>query len=182
MTLLKNASVISTIALLAVGGIGVAGAQTYGEESGANAPPKMSGDRSDFCAQNPDACQPRKMKREQTEVDEDTKINKRKQASNDNWRFDSNRHERRRSRDARFRFFFNGFWYPEPYWLGYGVVVNPRISCGEGRHIVRNRGFNRVRTVECQGRTYTYLGRQHGDDFRVLLNSRTGRVIDIDLV
>jgi hypothetical protein len=96
------------------------------------------------------------------------------------WKFDPNRHERRRHKDDRFRFYFSGFWYPEPYWLGYGLAINPRISCGEGRFIVRDRGFYRVRTVECRGRAYTYLGRRHGDTFRVLVNSRTGRIIDVD--
>lgn len=101
-----------------------------------------------------------------------------KQTQSD-WRFDANRHERRRNKDDRFRFFFGGFWYPEPYWR-YGLVINPRVSCGEGRLIVRDRGFRRVRTVECRGRTYTYLGRRHGDTFRVILSSRTGRIIDVD--
>jgi hypothetical protein len=99
-----------------------------------------------------------------------------------NWKFDPNRHERRRHRDDQFRFYFGGFWYPEPYWLGYGLVINPRVSCGEGRFIVRDRGFNRVRTVECRGRTYTYLGRRYGDSFRVILSSRTGRIIDVDRI
>jgi hypothetical protein len=98
------------------------------------------------------------------------------------WKFDSNRHERRHRKDDRFRFYFGGFWYPQPYWLGYGLPVNPRISCFEGRAIVDARGFNRVRTLECRGATYTYLGRRHGDDFRVLLNARTGRIIDVDRV
>jgi hypothetical protein len=95
------------------------------------------------------------------------------------WRFDSNRHERRRHKNDRFRFHFGGFWYPQPYWLGYGLVV-PRLSCGEGRAIVRDRGFRRVRTLECQGRTYTYLGHRRGDAYRILVNSRTGRIADID--
>ena len=96
-----------------------------------------------------------------------------------NWRFDSNRHERRRHRDHRFRFHFGGFWYPQPYWLRYGLV-SPRLSCGEGRAIVRDRGFNRVRILECQGRTFTYLGHRRGDTYRILVNSRTGRIADID--
>ena len=96
------------------------------------------------------------------------------------WKFNSNLHERRRHKDDRFRFYFGGFWYPEPYWLGYGLVINPRVSCGEGRAIVRDRGFNRVRTVECRGRTYTYLGRRHGDTFKVLVSSRSGRIVDVD--
>jgi hypothetical protein len=94
--------------------------------------------------------------------------------------FDHNRHERRHHKDDRFRFSFGGFWYPQPYWLGYGFPVNPRISCGVGRAIVDARGFNRVRTIECRGATYTYLGRRHGDTFRVMLNARTGRIIDVD--
>jgi hypothetical protein len=102
-----------------------------------------------------------------------------KQADVD-WKFDPNRHERRRHKDDRFRFYFSGFWYPEPYWMGYGLAINPRVSCGEGRAIVRDRGFYRVRTVECRGRTYTYLGRRHGDAFRVLVSSRSGRIVDVD--
>lgn len=31
-----------------------------------------------------------------------------------NWKFDANRHDRRRKKDNRFRFEFEGFWYPEP--------------------------------------------------------------------
>jgi hypothetical protein len=37
-----------------------------------------------------------------------------------------------------------------------------------------------VRTLECQGRIFTYLGRRHGDTYRILVNSRTGRIADID--
>jgi hypothetical protein len=96
------------------------------------------------------------------------------------WRFDSNRHERRHHRDDQFRFYFGGFWYPQPYWQGYGLAIGPRISCGEGRAILRDRGFYRVRIIECSGRTYTYFGHRHGDSFRVLLNSRNGRIVGVN--
>jgi hypothetical protein len=102
------------------------------------------------------------------------------------WRFDPNKHERRRSRDKHFRFEFGGFWYPEPYWLvpgfSYSYGLSPRIGCREGQAIVRDRGFNRVRTIECSGRTYTYLGRRHGDRFRVYVSSRSGRIVDVDRI
>ena len=98
------------------------------------------------------------------------------------WKFDANRHERRHRKDDRFRFYVGGFWYPQPYWLGYGLPVNSRVSCVEGRAIVDARGFNRVRTLECRGATYTYLGRRYGDDFRVVLNARTGRIVGVDRV
>jgi hypothetical protein len=147
---------------MTIGTAGFAGAQsTYGD-----AQMKPKGDQSDFRAQNPDKCKPGMR---ESKVD---------------WKFDPNRHERRKSRDATFRFHFGGYWYPQPYWLGrhYGLVVNPRISCGEGRFVVRNRGFNRVRPIECRGRIYTYFGRRHGDNYRVELNARTGRIVDIDSI
>lgn len=46
-------------------------------------------------------------------------------------------------------------------------------SCG-------NAEFYRVRTVECAGRAYTYIGRRHGDTFQVLVSARSGRIIDIN--
>jgi hypothetical protein len=95
------------------------------------------------------------------------------------WKFDNDRHERRRFKDDRFRFYFGGFWYPQPYWLGYGLNVKPRLSCGAGRAIVDAR-YNRVRTIECRGATYTYLGNRHGNSYKVMLNARTGRIVDVD--
>lgn len=102
-------------------------------------------------------------------------VSARVQAGEGKWRFDPNRHQRRRSKNSTFRFYFGGYWYPQPYWQGY--VIRPyRVSCGEGRAIVAQR-FNRVRVVECRGGTYTYLGRRQGETFRILLNSRNGRIV-----
>lgn len=101
----------------------------------------------------------------------------RKKMRRADWKFDSGRHQRRRSKDTTFRFYFGGFWYPQPYWdEPYYVDTSYGISCREGRNIVSER-FNRVRVVECSGRTFTYIGRRHGDDFQVVLNSRSGRII-----
>lgn len=97
------------------------------------------------------------------------------------WRYDANRHERRRSKNATFRFYFGGYWYPQPYWDVYSTGPRYRISCGEGRGIVSER-FNRVRVVECNGGTYTYLGRREGDTYRILVNSRTGRIVGRALI
>jgi hypothetical protein len=119
---------------------------------------------------------PRKRKRmnaQQTDVDVDVSAGV--QAGEGKWRFDSNRHQRRRSKNATFRFYLDGYWYAQPYWQIYAARPY-RISCGEGRTIVAQR-FNRVRVVECRGGTYTYLGRRQGETFRILLNSRTGRIV-----
>jgi hypothetical protein len=97
------------------------------------------------------------------------------------WSYDSQRHKRSRNKDATFRFYFGGYYYPERYWDEPVIVLSTRgrVSCREGRRIVDNSGFNRVRTVECDGRNYTYMGRRHGDDFRVVLNSRNGRIVSV---
>jgi hypothetical protein len=110
----------------------------------------------------------------------DMQIRKKRSAQNNNgsWKYDSNRHDRRRNKNSQFRFFFGGYYYQQPYWTGesYGVQ-SYRVSCGEGRNIVDDSGYNRVRTIECGGGTFTYLGRRNGDTFKVFLNSRTGRIV-----
>jgi len=76
------------------------------------------------------------------------------------------------------RFYLDGFYYAQPYWMGdsYGIQAY-RVSCGQGRRIVDDSGYNRVRTIECGGGTFTYMGRRDGDTFRIFLNSRTGRIV-----
>ena len=186
----KRASIVSTVALMAIGSVGIAAAQEQEQE-------QRNRDRGGDCVANMENCGPHEMRQQRSDDnvdrrrlrrdDDSARVNRdddgrRVRGSRAEWRFDANRHERRRHRDDRFRFFFGGFWYPEPYWLGYGLAVSPRVSCGEGRAIVRARGFNRVRTIECRGPTFTYLGRRSGDAFRVILSSRTGRIIDVDRV
>lgn len=112
--------------------------------------------------------------------DVDVNVRARVDAGDGKWRFDPNRQQRRQSKSATFRFYYGGYWYPQPYWEIYGVRPG-RVSCGEGRAIVAER-FNRVRVVECAGGTYTYLGRREGDTFRILLNARTGRIVGRALI
>jgi hypothetical protein len=52
-----------------------------------------------------------------------------------------------------------------------------RVSCRKGAAIVDENGYNRVRTIECSGGTFTYAGRRNGGMFKVFLNSRTGRIV-----
>jgi hypothetical protein len=186
MIFIKHATIVSALALMTVGSAGFATAQS-----------KSYGDSNNYCAENPGKCGPemnkgddeqgyskkRRIQRdddEQSGRDDSDEPRQAKQAKSD-WKYDSNRHKRRRHKDDEFRFYFGGFWYPQPYWQGYGIGGSPyRIGCAEGRSIVRDRGFNRVRTLECQGRTFTYVGRRHGDNFKVVVNSRTGRIVDVD--
>lgn len=112
---------------------------------------------------------------------DDNVIEKRSRRTKQAWKFDSGRHDRRRYKDDRFRFYLDGFWYPRAYWdepyYYDDYIVPSRVSCREGAEIVSER-FARVKIIDCNGRIYTYLGRRHGDTFEIKLNARTGRIVD----
>ncbi len=94
-----------------------------------------------------------------------------------NFQFDPNRHHRRRSQNDLFRFFFNGYYYDRPYWQQrYYEPRYSRISCGEGRRIVADDDFFRIRTIECNGTTFTYQARRGSHTYRVFVNSRRGTI------
>lgn len=131
----------------------------------------QSGDQSN------DQVTPRKKRVQSGQQNNDNgDMNSQRRASQGKWRFDPNREQRRRSKNATYRFYFGGYYYPQPYWEVYNSGPRYRISCGEGRDIVSER-FNRVRVVECNGGTYTYVGRRSGDTYRVLVNSRSGQIV-----
>ncbi|HTN96051.1 MAG TPA: hypothetical protein VL101_03660 [Nordella sp.] len=136
--------------------------------------------------QTNDQVMPRKKRVQSGQQNNDNEnVNSRKRVGEGKWRFDPNREHRRRSKNATYRFYFGGYYYPQPYWEAYGESYGMRpgyrVSCGEGRGIVAER-FSRVRVVECNGGTYTYMGRRSGDTYRILLNSRTGRIVGRTLI
>ena len=108
---------------------------------------------------------------------------KRKHYAKRKWQFDPDRHERRRHRDKRFRFFFGGFWYPESYWDEFydyyddNYIETHGVSCREGAEIVAER-FYRVRIIDCYGSIFTYLGLRHGETFEIDLSALTGRILN----
>jgi hypothetical protein len=186
MNLVKKASIVSLFALMTAATASVASAQdNYGEQG-------------NYCAKHPDRCGTQEMQRPDDQSDEEDQVYTKKRRiqvdeedqgqiqqsdeprrhAQSDWQFDPKKHRRHRHRSDDFRFELGGYWYPEPYWT-YGIR-SYRIGCGEGRAIVRNHGFYRVRPVECDGRTYTYIGRRHGETFQVLLSARSGRIIDIN--
>jgi hypothetical protein len=72
-----------------------------------------------------------------------------------------------------------------------GIYVNPRnrsyeddypdrrrgrLRCWEAKQLVRERGYRDVRTIECEGRVYTFEGRRRGNEYEISVNSRTGAV------
>lgn len=99
------------------------------------------------------------------------------------WRYDQNRHNRRNQRNNIFRFSFGGYFYDRPYWQQpqYSYQYN-RISCGEGRFIIADNGYNRIRTIECNGTTFTYQAHRGSRTYRVYVNSRRGSISGVTRV
>lgn len=109
-------------------------------------------------------------------------MDQQRHADNHKWHYDPHHHQRRNHRDSHFRFYFGGFWYPEPYWdepdYYYDDYSDPYgVSCREGADIVAER-FARVRVLDCNGRVYTYLGRRYGMTYEIVVSPRTGRILD----
>ncbi|MBL8905435.1 MAG: hypothetical protein JNM20_02045, partial [Rhizobiales bacterium] len=66
-----------------------------------------------------------------------------------------------------------------PYWM-FPIYGYPgRLSCGEGREIVFDSGFYRVRTIDCSGKYYSYAARRHGKSYRVVVNARNGNIVSV---
>jgi hypothetical protein len=70
-----------------------------------------------------------------------------------------------------------------PRYYGYGAypdVYYPyyrrKLSCWQARELVRDRGFNRVRTIECFGRVYTFRALRRGKPVTINVNARTGAI------
>ena len=70
--------------------------------------------------------------------------------------------------DYRFR---DGYGWYRP-----GYRHANRISCGNAKATVRNRGYRNVSTVECRGATFTFRGSRNGHRYVLYVNSRSGAV------
>jgi hypothetical protein len=51
-----------------------------------------------------------------------------------------------------------------------------RISCGEARMLVRDRGYVRIRMINCGGRVHRFSGFRRGRLWLVMVNAFTGDI------
>jgi hypothetical protein len=56
------------------------------------------------------------------------------------------------------------------------------VSCSEGRRIVASNGFRKVTPVSCHGNEYTYRGTGDGGLYKIILESSSGRIEDIEQI
>lgn len=65
--------------------------------------------------------------------------------------------------------------------LGFGGFYGHNISCRTGARIV-DRRFNRVRIVECAGRTYRYEGWRNGKRYIIRVSAYSGRIVSVQRI
>lgn len=74
-----------------------------------------------------------------------------------------------------------GGWGPSQYYPDYsddeGYDDGSYISCGEGRQILRDYGFRRIRPVRCGGEVYRYEAFKRYRLWTVKVSARSGRII-----
>jgi len=63
------------------------------------------------------------------------------------------------------------------YW-----AASSGVSCSEGRRIVASNGFRKVTPVSCHGTEYTYRGTGDGGLYKIIVESSSGRIEDIEQI
>ena len=67
--------------------------------------------------------------------------------------------------------------HPQPMPDYYEDEEDDQISCREGKRIVRERNFYRVRPVKCQGTIFRYQAFKNGRPWLVRVNSYSARIV-----
>ena len=57
-----------------------------------------------------------------------------------------------------------------------GYAFTHRLSCGEAKSRVRDRGFHKIVTKDCSGKSYSFSAIKKGNRYLVKVNAHTGRV------
>jgi len=74
--------------------------------------------------------------------------------------------------------YYDGYgWYDYGRYGEFRRHRGDRLTCNQARRLVDRSGFNRVRVVECAGRTYTFRAlNRKGNRVTVYVNSRSGAI------
>ncbi|MCA0433314.1 MAG: hypothetical protein LCH46_08620 [Proteobacteria bacterium] len=68
-----------------------------------------------------------------------------------------------------------GYGYKKPY-------VKSGISCNEGRWITKSAGYKNVKTKECYGSKFTYVGKRFGNKYIVTVSRWSGNIISVNML
>lgn len=68
-------------------------------------------------------------------------------------------------------------YYYGGYNTGYYRPGLARVSCGEAKLILRDRGYGRIVATDCSGRYLTFRARRGGHSYVLRVNARSGGVV-----
>jgi len=66
--------------------------------------------------------------------------------------------------------------------IGTRINNGHRVSCRQGVRLLRMRGFNNVRMLDCRGSHFLYLATRLGRSYEITVRSRDGRIINVRLL
>ena len=75
----------------------------------------------------------------------------------------------------------HGYYGGSPYYGGghYTPRRSYRKTCGQIRRKLRNRGYYRIRSVDCSGSRYTFHAKRNGEWLRIRVKSRSGYIYKV---
>ena len=74
-------------------------------------------------------------------------------------------------------------YFDEPYYYdGRRHHHSYGVSCGEARQILRDRGYRRINSRDCGGRTYVFTAVRRGHLYRIEVRSRNGAVVSVERI
>lgn len=71
---------------------------------------------------------------------------------------------------------YYGDYYRPRYYYAPRPVYYDRITCGQARRVIRQRGFYRIRAVRCHGASYVFHAKKRGMWWRMNVRARTGSI------
>ena len=75
-----------------------------------------------------------------------------------------------------------GYYQPYPHYRPAPVYVpRPRYvnRCSRARRSIRNRGYYRIRAVDCSGSRYTFHAKRSGIWYRLRVRASSGRIYKV---
>ena len=82
-------------------------------------------------------------------------------------------------------YYRGGRFYDDPppyYYERRRDYRNANVSCGEAREMLRDRGYRRISSRDCGGRTYVFTAVKYGNLYRIEIRSRNGAVVSVERI
>lgn len=82
-------------------------------------------------------------------------------------------------------YYYGGRFYDDPppyYYDRRRQYRDANVSCGEAREMLRDRGYRRISSRDCGGRTYVFTAVKRGNLYRIEVRARNGAVISVERI